>query len=312
MKKGKQVNNELFTDYKAVAHAADLIERRVIDADRIEVIPIGADKRAYAKEIEDTVEYFSEKRLQDRTRILVNREGLYDMLPEGLFHRPPRGSSGMDEEGMIKDIRERREEEKQARLFFSPFDAELNHARIITELYENQLDKKTTYGNLNQIFEYSWKEFSLLNKEQSIIWMHLLPEIQQKRNDIDFTSKVLSALFNLSITIISNHKRPKPLPIADGLQMQLGKSALGIDTIIGKDFIPENESISINIGPSSPHHLISFMPGEKNREILDMALSYLIPMDTEIDIDLITASDYQESVLSDDGENVFLGYTVFL
>jgi len=102
------------------------------------------------------------------------------------------------------------------------------------------------------------------------------------------------------------------LPIADGLQMQLGKSALGIDTIIGKDFIPENESISINIGPSSPHNLISFMPGEKNREILDMALSYLIPMDTEIDIDLITASDYQESVLSDDGENVFLGYTVFL
>jgi len=312
MKNETFINNELFTDYKAVAHAADLIERDVIAADRVEIIPLGPDKRAFAKDIENTSVYYSEKRRQDRIRISTNREGLYDMLPEGLFHRPPTGSAGMDEESMIKDIRERREEEKQARLFFTPFDAEINHVRIMTELYENMLDKKTTYSDLSRIFEFGWDEFNLLNKEQSIIWMHLLPEIQQKRNDVDFVSKVLTALFNLPIAIVNATAHVKPIKIADHLQVELGSGALGIDTIIGDSFTPENESFNINIGPTSPQELVSFIPGQKNRTILDMAISYLIPVDAEVDVELLIAPDLQETVLSADGERAYLGYTVYL
>lgn len=312
MKKAKIVNNELFTDYKAVVHAADLIERDVVHPDALEILPIGGDKRAFSKDIAETEQYYSERRRQERVRISVNREGLYDMLPEGLFHRPPRGSSGMDEEGMIKDIKERREEEKEARLFFSPFDAELNHARLIAELYENKLDKKTTCPHLNQIFENSWEEFSLLNKEQSIIWMHLLPEIQSRRNDIPFVSQVLTALFNIPIQIsdISNHIKPEP--VAGDMQMELGKSDLGIDTIIGKDFMPDYEMLNISIGPALPGELVGFMPGKKNREIMDMALSYLVPLETEVQVDLLTDPDFQETTLSENGENAYLGFTVFL
>ncbi|NII84562.1 MULTISPECIES: type VI secretion system baseplate subunit TssG [unclassified Pedobacter] len=312
MKKETLINNELFTDYKAVAHAADLIERKVIDADRIEVIPVGPDKRAFAKDIENTTTYYTEKRRHDRIRINTNRESLYDMLPEGLFHKPPTGSAGMDEESMIKDIRDRREEEKHARLFFTPFDAEINHVRIMTELYENRLDKKTTYSDLSQIFEFGWDEFNLLNKEQSIIWMHLLPEIQQKRNDITFVSKVLTALFNLPINLVDTTANISPLKIADELQMQLGASALGIDTIIGDSFMPEHEAYNVNIGPTTPQELIGFIPGQKNRAILDMAMSYLMPLDAEINVDLLTATDYQETVLSTDGESAYLGYTVYI
>jgi Type VI secretion, TssG len=312
MKNETFINNELFTDYKAVAHAADLIERDVIAADRIEIIPLGPDKRAFAKDIENTVVYYSEKRRHDRIRININREGLYDMLPEGLFHRPPTGSAGMDEESMIKDIRERREEEKEARLFFTPFDAEINHVRIMTELYENMLDKKTTYSDLSRIFEFGWDEFNLLNKEQSIIWMHLLPEIQQKRNDIDFVAKVLTALFNLPIGIVNATAYVKEIKIADDLQVQLGSGALGIDTIIGDSFMPEHESFNINIGPTSPQELVNFIPGQKNRAILDMAVSYLMPVDAEVNVELLTAPDLQETVLSADGERAYLGYTVYL
>ncbi|MBT2563369.1 type VI secretion system baseplate subunit TssG [Pedobacter sp. ISL-68] len=312
MKKETLINNELFTDYKAVAHAADLIERKVIDADRIEIIPLGPDKRAFAKDIEDTTAYYSEKRRHERIRISTNREGLYDMLPEGLFHRPPTGSAGMDEESMIKDIRDRREEEKEARLFFTPFDTEINYVRIMTELYENMLDKKTTYSDLSQIFEFGWDEFNLLNKEQSIIWMHLLPEIQQKRNDIGFVSKVLTALFNLPLTIVDATANIAPVKIAEEMQMQLGGSALGIDTIIGDSFTPEHEAYNVNIGPTSPQELVKFIPGQKNRAILDMAISYLIPVDAEVNVELLTSPDYQETVLSEDGESAYLGYTVYL
>jgi hypothetical protein len=312
MGKETLIHNELFTDYKAVAHAADLIEREVIDADRIEIIPLGADKRAFTKDIEQSTVYYSEKRRHDRIRISTNRESLYDMLPEGLFHRPPTGSAGMDEESMIKDIRDRREEEKEARLFFTPFDAEINHVRIMTELYENKLDKKTTYSDLSRIFEFGWDEFNLLNKEQSIIWMHLLPEIQQKRNDINFVSKVLTALFNLPILLVNATAHIAPEKIADDLQMQLGSSALGIDTIIGDSFIPENEVYHINIGPTTPQELVKFIPGQQNRAILDMAISYLMPIDAEVTVELLTATELQETLLTAGGESAYLGYTVYI
>lgn len=312
MKKETLINNELFTDYKAIVHAADLIERRIVDIDQIEVIPIGADKRAFAKDIEESEVYYSEKRRQTRIRITTNREGFYDMLPEGLFHRPPTGSAGMDEESMIKDIKDRREEEKQARLFFTPFDAEINQVRIMTELYENMLDKKTTYSDLSQIFEFGWDEFNLLNKEQSIIWMHLLPEIQQKRNDINFVSKVLTALFNLPISIVNATANIVPVKIADELQVQLGSGALGIDTIIGDSFIPDHESFNINIGPTSPQELIKFIPNQKNRTILDMAIDYLMPVSAEINVELLTATDFQQTILSTDSESAYLGYTVYI
>ena len=312
MKKETLVHNELFTDYKAIAHAADLIERNIIDADQIEIIPSGPDKRAFAKDIESSESYYSERRRQNRIRISTNRESLYDMLPEGLFHRPPTGSAGMDEESMIKDIKDRREEEKHARLFFTPFDAEINHVRIMTELYENKLDKKTTYSDLSQIFEFGWDEFKLLNKEQSIIWMHLLPEIQQKRNDIDFVSKVLTALFNLPILLIDATANVSPIKIADDMQMQLGGSALGIDTIIGDSFMPDNEAYHINIGPTTPQELVKFIPGQPNRAILDMAISYLMPLDAEINVELLTATNFQETLLTDGGESAYLGYTVYI
>ncbi|NTE05411.1 type VI secretion system baseplate subunit TssG [Agrobacterium tumefaciens] len=312
MKKETLVHNELFTDYKAIAHAADLIERNIIDADQIEIIPNGPDKRAFAKDIESSESYYSERRRQNRIRISTNRESLYDMLPEGLFHRPPTGSAGMDEESMIKDIKDRREEEKHARLFFTPFDAEINHVRIMTELYENKLDKKTTYSDLSQIFEFGWDEFKLLNKEQSIIWMHLLPEIQQKRNDIDFVSKVLTALFNLPILLVDATANVSPIKIADDMQMQLGGSALGIDTIIGDSFMPDNEAYHINIGPTTPQELVKFIPGQPNRAILDMAISYLMPLDAEINVELLTATNFQETLLTDGGESAYLGYTVYI
>lgn len=312
MKKESLVNNELFTDYKSVAFAADLVERGIVEINNIEIIPIGADKRAFAKDINRASEYFSEQRFHNRLRIEANRESLYDMLPEGLFHRPPKGSSSLDEEGMMIDVRERREEEKQARLFFSPFDLELNHLRLICELYENRLDQKTTYEELNHIFEFGWEEFNLLNKEQTIIWMHLLPEIQQKRNDLNFISKVLTALFNINIHLTDTSSKIQPTLISEHDQVVLGRGALGIDTIIGDQFLPENGQVSVEIGPASSEDIVSFMPGKKNRRIIDMALDYLIPVDTDVSIDFLTEQNRKEIAFEEDGPNVFLGYTVYL
>jgi type VI secretion system protein ImpH len=100
--------NQFNTDFKAVTYAAELIEQGRFADDEVVILPIGPQERAYAKEIAGISTYRSVYRNRQMLAIRINREGLYDMLPEGLFHQPPLPSEMLDEEGMVKDIKQRR------------------------------------------------------------------------------------------------------------------------------------------------------------------------------------------------------------
>lgn len=312
MKEGLHLENDLHTDFKGTTIAAELIEQAGFQDDQIAVIPVGAKQRAYAKEMAGNSVYYSESKHRECLNLEIHREGFYDMLPEGLFHRPPIGSSGISEEQMIEDVQLRRAEEKDARKFFMPFEAELNHLRTLLELYENRLDKKTTYKDLTRIFAAEWREFELLDKEQSIIWMHLLPVIHQKRNDIDFLGRLLTVLFKVPVQIVLKSSNVKPKPIAESMQFKLGSGALGIDSIIGDNFLTDEEEIQINIGPTDTTKLLNFMPGTVHSHIIDLAVSYLIPIETEVKVNLVASQTNRIGSLGKDSENTFLGFTVYL
>jgi type VI secretion system protein ImpH len=129
MKKAVNLLNDLDTDFKVTTKVAELFENGHFEKDQVAILPIGAKQSAYAKEINGYSSYFSESMLKDCLIVEVNREGLYDMLPEGLFHVTPTRSSGLSDLEMIADVQIRRKEEKDARIFFMPFEAELNLAR---------------------------------------------------------------------------------------------------------------------------------------------------------------------------------------
>ncbi|HEY0175225.1 MAG TPA: type VI secretion system baseplate subunit TssG [Pedobacter sp.] len=312
MKQTLHLKNDLNTDYKAISKAAELIENGDFQSDQISVLPIGARKSAFAKDIGNYSFYYSESKRKDCLNIEVNREGLYDMLPEGLFHQPPTGSSGFSEQEMIEDVQLRRAEEKDARKFFMPFEAELNYLRTILELYENRLDKRTSYNDLTRIFGAEWKEFELLDNEQSTIWMHLLPLINEKRNDLNFFGQLLSLLFRVPVEAVLRTESVKLAPITEKMQFKLGSGSLGIDSIIGSSFIADEEEIIISIGPADTDKLIHFMPGTANAYIIDLAVSYLLPVESEVNIKLVADEENRVGALGAESNNSYLGFTVYL
>src|ERR1700754_2926566 len=243
MKKALQLLNDLETDYKATTKVAELLENGDLAIDEVVILPLGAKRSAFAKDINGYSSFYSESKLKDCLIVEVNREGLYDMLPEGLFHVAPARSSGLSELEMMADVQLRKNEEKDARNFFMPFEAELNHMRTLLEWYENRLDKKTSYNDLSMIFGTEWKEFELLDNDQRIIWMNLLPVIQQKRNDIHFLSELLSVLFNIPVTVTLNPSAPVQIPIDENSQFKIGGGSLGTDTVIGGSFASDREEI---------------------------------------------------------------------
>jgi len=312
MKKELQIQNELDTDYKATAKVAELLEYGDVDREEVAILPVGPQRSAYAKDIHSYNVYYAGTVLKDRLTVAVNREGLYDMLPEGLFHVAPARSSGLSEVEMMADIQLRRNEEKDARRFFMPFETELYHMRTLLEWYENRLDKKTAYNDLSMIFGREWKEFELLDNAQRIIWMHLLPVIQQKRNNAQFIGSLLSVLFNIPVQVSVNPASAVPVTVDDSMRCKMGSGALGSDMVIGSRFVCEGEEMQIQIGPADSARLLDFLPGARYARLIDTVTDYLVPIETNIKIELITSEEDRIGSLGADSANTILGYTVFL
>ena len=303
--------NLIDTDFKATVIAAEIIENELVGADDLLILPLGPRQRAFAKEIAGMSVTQTDVTDKKILQVQVNRDGLYDMLPEGLFHRPPASSLMITEEEMVKDIIDRREEEKQARRFFAPFEAEINHLKTLVELYENRLDKKNEYDDLIDIFLKEWKEFSCFTNKQMLILIHVLPVIHEQRNNLDFIGKVLTMLFKTPVSLnykLSGRHGKKDLA---GMQTSLGQAALGINFIAGQLIEPEEE-LQVAVGPLSASKMIDFLPGQRSAVCIDVLLSYFIPMQTGSRINLLADAASQKLVIGAQQDNARLGYTTYL
>ncbi|MFS2188419.1 type VI secretion system baseplate subunit TssG [Mucilaginibacter sp. Mucisp84] len=304
--------NQIDTDFKAAAIAAEIIENEMVSAGDVIILPKGPKKRAYDKEIAGITADKKTESKKPVTTIWVNRDGFYDMLPEGLFHRPPASSVMITEEDMIKDIKARREEEKQTRRFFAPFEAELNYFRTLVELYENRLDKKNEYDELINIFLKEWQEFECFTKKQMLILIHVLPVIHEQRNNINFVSSIINMMFDvpLSLHYKTMYPKQKNNTIING-GTALGAGTLGINFIAGQVIEAERKLI-MNIGPVSATRMLEFLPGTSAAKAIDVLLSYFIPLGTEVQFNLLADPASQKLVIGEAGANATLGYTTYL
>jgi type VI secretion system protein ImpH len=303
--------NLIDTDFKATVIAAEIVENELVGTDDVVILPVGPQQRAFAKEIAGVSVNQTDITNKKIIQVQVNRDGLYDMLPEGLFHKPPASSLMITEEEMVKDIVDRRDEEKQTRRFFAPFEAEINHLKMILELYENHLDKKNEYDDLINIFLKEWKEFSCFTNKQMLVLIHVLPVVHEQRNNLDFIGKILTMLFktpaSLGYKLVSASEKKDLI----GLQTSLGKAALGIDFIAGQLIEPEEE-LHVALGPMSASKMTDFLPGEKSAICIDILLSYFIPMQTGVKINLLASAASKKLIIGVQQDNARLGYTTYL
>lgn len=304
--------NSLTTDFKAGSFVAAILEEGEVGDDMVEIIPSGPNRSTYAKEISSVEHYYSDILMQDRVLVKVNREGLYDMLPEGLFHRIPKYKEQLTKEEMMADVREWREEEKFARQFFMPFEAALYHLRMLLGFYENRLDKKSSYHDLAKLFTPVWPEFARMDNEQCIVWMHLIPHIPHKRNDLSFLKSVMEVLFNVRAEIIQQSQHPVRESIPLNQQFSLGEGQLGLDTIIGDHFTDYEDRVCILIGPLQTEKLVSFLPQGPGRKMLDMLCAYLLPVETLVELKLSCMPEERVGSLGWDSKHSLLGYTAYL
>jgi type VI secretion system protein ImpH len=279
-------------DFKAEVIAAEMVEHG-LNADRILILLSGGSKRTYRSDVTSVEDEFSDYDHKEYTIVKTSREGIYDMLPEGLFHQPTPHKNAKTEKEIIKSIKQRRQEETNARKFFLPFETAINFLRMQMALYENRLDKRSHYNDLINIFSERWEIFRYLNTRQSNIFILLIPILHNLRDDFKAVETILEAMFILPVKI-SLQPQLSQRPKEPSLSM-LGDNFLGIDLTTGNTNYDEGDNeIHINITCSKNKILQQFMPGGNNAKVLQLLCDYLLPV--HLDAVTIFEVDAEEKI----------------
>lgn len=294
-------------DYKGEAVAAELIQCGVLH-DKLYFRTISSFKRPTGKDIAgirlDIKESGTEQLLLE-----LNREGLYDMLPEGIFHFKD-ARKGKDKDVILEDIKKARDEELQARKFFGPFENEFFQLRLQLELKKRALLQPGSAETNRELFETVFGDATLLNNHQLLTLLYLLPMAHKIRGDIEKIAYCISILIlhKTNITLVKTHFRKQ----FDGEIAALGGARLGITTIAGNSFSEQEVCYDIRISDVGKENLVSFFSGGANFSVIKYIVGFLLPANYTYSIKLHLKKEDREAFLSDDKNEIYLSFNSYL
>jgi hypothetical protein len=301
--------NTASSDFKAEFVAASLIENGY-DPSRIILTREGAGKRGYAKDIEEISLLCSEHDLLDYLHIKTNREGIYDILPEGLFHQTINRKINKDKEEIVDEIKIHREEEFFARKFFRLFEIEMDHVLTDITLLEIAFDKRMSYSNYVNAFIPFWPVIELLERKQAVLFLHIVPILHRIRDSYAAIEASLSLILDVPV-----HLEPIILEKKDSndvFESKLGDCRLGIDFILGNTFNDGLYDMKIWIGPMPALKMKQFLEGEIADRILNELCRLFIPSNVFIVKEYILDPEDSVFILSSEEKSTWLGINSYI
>ena len=288
--------NGITTDYKAEVIAAGFIEAGY-DAEHTLIMRRGASRRGVAKDVDYAEVVFMQSDLSDYLHINTNRDGIYDSLPEVMFHTNIQSEHKRTKNTVLKEIQQHRIEEAGMRSFFRPLEAAIDHARIFVQSRERMIDKKNLYRNYVDMFIQYWPIIGLLPLPQAVYFMQAVPIIRDINNDFDKIAQIMTGILGYKIRIIKGRIMTADYRKEDSSTC-LGSCKLGCSMILGTSFIDGYHSIQIRIGLMRQKELEYFMNGSDGEKILNALIDMMMPCDRTVEIKLEVASEYERYILS--------------
>lgn len=302
--------NKLQTDFKAEAVAVNLLKyHRAVS--NIFIERIGINDRAYLKDIKSiSSQYlgFDEEVLSIKTY----REGIYDYLPEGIFHPPSLNTSRKNIENVVNEIRKQKKVEEDARKFFQPFELEIFFTEIGALLKEQDFDLASETDSLLKVFSELWPVLKMLDKKSAYIFIHILPFFHQIRGDKKWFERCISSFLQVPVKITFTPNVIDRFEEEDD-SILLGNSRLGITYIPSGKHMDGERNWIINIGPIPYEKMKKYIPGNPFRKVLQALYDYCLPVNVDIEENFITEKKEYSFLLENSERNSNrLGYSTFL
>ncbi len=296
----------LDVDFKAEILAASYADRQV-SPERIIINPTGLYSRPYSKDIEDVSDWLLDGSTFIYNRIDTPREGLFDMLPQHLFFTPSDSLRPGNSDQILGDIRKDREEERQSRLFFLPFDAELNYLRTLSVHYDSSVDHLDGATAIIEQFAEHWPILNAMSRAQAGLFLQILPWLHLLRSNLPWFSRFLQLFLGVPVHIQAG-RRLQESARADNLP-RLSNCRLGIDAVIGNRFDDGRNGVQIVVGPVPDALVANFLPHTKTIALLHNLIDYFLPISSEISVSVQTQPTTPTTPQS---TVTYLGYNSFL
>jgi len=302
--------NKLQTDFKAEAVAVNLLKyHRAVS--NIFIERVGVNDRAYLKDIKSiSSSYLGFD--EEVFTIESYREGIYDYLPEGLFHPPSLGASRKNVDTVVREIRKQKRVEDDARKFFRPFELEVFFTEISALLKESEFDITSNTDSLLETVSELWPLIKMLDKQNAYIFMHILPFFHQIRGDKKWFERCMTAFLQVPVNVTFSPNIIDRIEKND-TSMLLGNSRLGVTYIPSGPHMDGQRNWVVNIGPIPYEDMKKYIPGSPFRNVLQALYDYFLPVTVDVEENFVTEKEEYSFSLEDDGRNASrLGYSTFL
>jgi hypothetical protein len=270
-------------------------------------------KRGYSKDIlkaDKTVISDAEETLA----IYLSRDGLYDLLPEGLFHTSPESAltSGT---GMATDSRKESMIEKETRRFFQPFENELFYQRVQLELRERSILEKLSDYNLDDFFLDFWKIDRSLPDNLIIKLSAMLPFVKEIAGDFDMTASCLGAILGEKVTY--NIYTSSTCKTTNGYfcpenECSLGSAELGVSLVTGGLSFESCKIIRFVVGPLKHTGIEPYLKNGEITQFIECFCSFFLPLEMDYEFGLNMQNDLQSFMIGTDKAQSVMGYSTII
>ncbi|MEJ1239302.1 type VI secretion system baseplate subunit TssG [Chryseolinea sp. T2] len=284
------------------------LENGLVYKDDILIKPKGTFERSFGRDVSKVEPVVHSP--GERVTVHVNREGLYDMLPEGLFHQAKRRMGKTTEESVQQTVEYNREE-KEARKVFLPLEQEFYHQKVSTE----QAELSACLGSLRSDHINAFIQFwdlpgELLTYEQKNFMLALLPQIHRIAGNREKIARCLEILLDENVTIRGTERR---ISIdGDGLASLLGNTTLGVDAVLFADGYEDDEALEVQIGPIELDELHRYLSGGEKDQLLRRLYSFFFQAEDEVTSTIVLKEYSGRFLLSEEDYTSRLGFTTVL
>lgn len=204
----------------------------------------------------------------------LSRNGLYDQLPEGVFHSL---SSSKNKTSYSSLRKKYKEEEKDARHFFSPLENEFFQQTLNIEVNEQELF--SSFSNLDHHFLSSfWKIKKNIPKNLLLKLLKLLPHSYKIVGNIELTALCLEKIINKNVSIKKTYVNNNRLTYDVNSNF-----ILGVDfSLENNDSVIYNPAYEITIGPIEEHEIDKFINKKSGiNKLISIFYNYFVPLEIE-------------------------------
>lgn len=255
----------------------ELLIAGALTEDEVFFIRNGGTFRSVGRDIERILPPGSTEHKTERGFVELNRAGVYDGLPEGLFHQGKRSKPFRSIEEIKDEYRANEAIEKDARKFFWPLDHELSWARVMIELNERRLTTDLLDDRSGRGVLRFWDPPDYFTEEEKGDLLMLLPLCYRLVGDLKLTAQAMEEVLQVKVELVQRIiSRPLTAgsdgPSSGSSDLRLSAMQLGVDSLLSGDAETLEQALVVRLGPMDAQVANTFAPGQVGRRKLDHLL----------------------------------------